>query len=102
MGCISFYAEGNERGCISYQRADGSWSHGYKVNGIIASGNDLNRATNSYKYSGFYNYFVVRFKNGGYVALQISFGSSLPYIEQQTLDQSGNIWKMSKGWNMCL
>ena len=34
-------ATGTYKGCIAYQRADGTWSHDYKVRGLIVEGSDL-------------------------------------------------------------
>ncbi|WP_277297052.1 hypothetical protein [Succinatimonas hippei] len=93
------------KACIKYQRADFSWSDGYKIRGLIVTGEDLNsfaREQGYYHYyqSG-YNYFVIPWENGGYTALELGYSDNLPFYEENIEDHDGRTWSLQSGWDYC-
>ena len=102
---VTAQAEPYKEACVKYQRQDYSWSDSYKVKGIIMSGSELNDIArrNSYRsdYTSYKYYYVIPWQEGGYTALEIPYGSSLPSLELNTKDQRDTTWSLKEGWNFC-
>lgn len=97
----SAYALDTVKACVKYQRADYSWTHGYKIEGIYVNGADLNNFTNTYKYDSWATYFVIPWKEGGYTALNMDYQSELYSYEQTFKDQRDISWQVKEGWSFC-
>jgi len=98
-------ADPYKEACVKYQRQDYSWSDSYKVKGIIIKGSELNDIArrNSYRsdYTSYKYYYVIPWQEGGYTALEIPYGSSLPSFESNTKDQRDTTWSLKEGWSFC-
>lgn len=97
---------GTYQACVTYQRADYTWSQGYKVRGFIIKGIDLYQYAIKHGHSSNYelykNYYVIPWKEGGYSALELDYyEDEPPMFEKTTKDQSGKTWKIKDGWNFC-
>lgn len=97
---------GTYQACVTYQRADYTWSKSYKVRGFIIEGHKLNQIAQQYGYSSNYeyskNYYVIPWDEGGYSALELdSFEDEPPMFEKTTKDQSGKTWKIKDSWDFC-
>ena len=90
------------KACIKYQRADYSWSHGYKITGFVVDGDDLNDIVGSYRYHSWNKYFVIPWQEGGYTALELnSYEDTPPDYEREYRDQGKRHWKLKNGWDWC-
>lgn len=102
---FSVKADDFQEACVCYQRADFTNSHWYKVKGLLVEGSDLNDIAlkNGYysNYNSWQTYFVIPWKEGGYSALEIPFGDSLPFVDTRTTDQEGKVWYVKEGWIGC-
>ncbi len=87
--------------CAKYQRADYSWSKAYKLKAIMVTGDELNKATNSYNFNSYDNYLYISWDQGGYTILTLGFYEQLPYFEKEYKDQRSVTWKIKEGWNWC-
>ncbi|ELA6667941.1 hypothetical protein [Vibrio parahaemolyticus] len=86
-----------EYGCIQYQRKDYTWGEPYKVPMTVVSGDDLNEATNSYKYKTYMDYAIAEWPNGGYSVLELpSYLNDLPYSYTRTQDQNGRTYQIKE------
>lgn len=102
IGLCSTVSANEFRACAKYQRADYSWSHGYKITGFVVKGDDLNEIANTFKYSVYRNYFVIPWKKGGYTALELnSYEDEPPIIEREYRDQRQRNWRLKNGWDWC-
>lgn len=92
---------GKIKGCATYQRRNGSWSKHYKVRGEIKRGVELQRELKDSRFDADTYYFYIRWKNGGFSALDIG-SEGVPFIEGRRLvDQKGKIWELDNGWRFC-
>lgn len=87
--------------CGKYQRKDYSWSHKYKLTGMIASGSELNSELNTVNFNSFMNYLIIPWDEGGYSVFEFSSYQSPSYLEQRYEDQNGRPWAFTKGWDFC-
>lgn len=62
---LPIHAATNIDVCAKYQRADSSWSHGYKVKAIKVSGSELNEAINSDDFNSYDDFLIIPWKEGG-------------------------------------
>lgn len=84
-----------EDACIQYQRQDNTWGSSYRVPGDVLSGDDLNDVLNTYRFSSFQNYIIVRWPNGGYSLFEVpGYLSSLPYTYRAVRDQNGRSYRV--------
>lgn len=88
--------------CGKYQRADSSWSHGYKLTGFKLNGNELGEALfkNRFKFNLYEYYFLLLWDNGGYTYYKVP--NYFPMlVGNEVEDQNGRRWIFDKGWNSC-
>ncbi len=98
------FAITGQKACMKYQRANSSWSKIYSVRGNTVNGYKLNSSARNKGYFAKYDdnttYFVVSFKNGGYVSLPLK-NEYLPTYYINTKDQAGKLWQIKAGWENC-
>lgn len=97
---------GMHKACVAYQRADLTWSHGYKVRGFMIKGIELINFALQHGYKAEYdalsNYYVIPWDNGGYTSLDVSaMCSSPPMFKTEVKDQNGYSWTIRDGWDFC-
>ncbi len=93
---ISFAQQGVA--CVKGVNNDYSENGPYALPYYFVDGDQLNEATNSYKYRGFKNYAVVIWPNGGYSAYEFhSWDSDInDYRYENVLDQNGRQARIRK------
>lgn len=93
---ISFAQQGIA--CVKGVNNDYTENGPYAVPYYFVNGDQLNEATNSYKYYGFNNYAVVIWPNGGYSAYEFhSWDSDISeYGYESVRDQSGRSAKIRR------
>lgn len=97
---LAYSLEENVKACVRYQRADYSWSHGYKVTGFVVSGSELNSIARTYKYNNYSEYYVIPWQEGGYSALKLPYGG-LSSFSKEVEDQEQKTWEIKEGWDFC-
>ena len=98
---ISANASELKESCVKYQRADYSWSHGYKVKAFILSGSELNDVTDSNHFDDFYHYLFIPWDNEGFTILKLGYSEQLSYYEKDFKDQNSRKWRVKAGWRLC-
>lgn len=92
---------GKIKGCATYQRRNGSWSKHYKVRGDIKRGSELQNELNDSRFDADTYYFYIRWKNGGFSALDIG-PKGIPFVKgRRVIDQEGKTWELDNGWSFC-
>lgn len=93
--------QGKIKGCAWYRRYNGSWSKHYKVRGEIKSGRQLIFELSNDRINPNTMYFYIRWKNGGYSAIDIG-PEGRPFVDDRILkDQKGKTWVLTNGWDFC-
>lgn len=87
--------------CGKYQRADSSWSHGYKLTGFKLDNRELEDALRRpHDFPACQNYFLIRWKKGGYTYYKVD--SKFPSSSWTTVrDQNNRKWKFQNSWTFC-
>lgn len=87
--------------CVKYQRADESWSNGYKVKAFILTGSELNDVTGSNHFYNFYHYLFIPWDNEGFTLFKLDYRDQISIFERDFEDQNSRTWLVKKGWNYC-
>ena len=81
--------------CVKYKKRHG-WSKGYKVQGTIIKGSELNRKTGSYKYNSYSTYVVVFWDNDEASVLELDYYyGSISGVGVSAKDQRKRPWEVS-------
>lgn len=100
-GAYQYDENGKIKGCAWYRRYNGSWSKHYKVRGEIKTGAQMQQEMQDERFNRHTQYYLIRWKNGGYSALDIG-PEGKPFVEGRTVtDQIGKTWNLSNGWDFC-
>ena len=96
LALLAFPSIGSERTtiCAHYETQDG-WSDGYKVEATIATGSEMNRATNSFDYNAFSQYVTIFWGQDQATVIEMDD----PYvtaIDSDGKDQEGRHWRVAK------
>ena len=87
--------------CGKYQRADSSWSHGYKLTGFKLDGSELGEALKRpYDFPSYQTYFLLVWEKGGYTYYKVNSWFP-PVVWETTKDQNGRKWRLQNGWSLC-
>ena len=70
---ISANASELKEACVKYQRADESWSNGYKVKAFILTGSELNDVTDSSHFDYYSHYLFIPWDNEGESRIMCTF-----------------------------
>ncbi len=73
----------------------------YAVEAIETSGNELNRRTQSYRYSSFSQYVVIFWGPGEASVIELDSSFGLSSLGSSGTDQNGRRWRISKGTILC-
>lgn len=73
----------------------------YAVEAIEASGSELNRRTQSYRYSSFSKYVVIFWGSGEASVIELDSPFALSSLGSDGTDQNGRRWRISKGTILC-
>lgn len=103
LGLIIGQAEAQQiQICGKYQRADGSYSHGYKLTASWVKGSELNRVVGSRKFIEISNYLIIQWDDGGFTMFENLYDLAKPtHYEKDYVDQRGVAWKIQEGWGRC-
>jgi hypothetical protein len=96
LGLSSFASALEEQDvCVKYQTQSG-WSKGYKVEGKVMRGSELNSATRSLDYNVLSTYVVIFWNQDEVSILELnSYFGSISILGQDATDQSGKAWQVS-------
>lgn len=98
---ISANASELKEACVKYQRADESWSNGYKVKAFILTGSELNDVTGSNHFDDFYNFLFIPWDNEGFTLLKLDYRDQISIFEKDFEDQNSRKWRVKEGWSTC-
>lgn len=84
-----------EKVCVKYETEYG-WSKGYKVEGTILKGSELNSRTGTYNYQSYSTYVVVFWAEDQASILKLAhYYGSIPVTGVTATDQRNRSWKVS-------
>ena len=98
---ISANAYELKEACVKYQRADYSWSHGYKVKAFILNGSELNDVTGSSHFDYYSHYLFIPWDNEGFTLLKLDYRDQISLFENDFEDQNSRKWRVKEGWSTC-
>lgn len=87
--------------CVKYQRADESWSNGYKVKAFLLTGSELNNITDSSHFDYYSHYMFIPWDNEWFTLLNIDFRGQITFYENDFEDQNSRKWRVKEGWSFC-
>ncbi|MBJ9593684.1 hypothetical protein [Burkholderia seminalis] len=100
LSSVSMHVRSAERQqvCAKYETEDG-WSKSYQVNAVVASGSELNDATQSINYVSFEKYVVIFWREHQASVIKLDY----PWltIDNDGTDQEGRKWEVSPAYGVC-